>query len=380
MRTVVRQAPGRGAAHRRPGEDPAEARELTGTDLRAHVALLGELSEEDKAAFPAVGRRLLRPQPAGGVLRRRSSSRPSPPGRRSSPATWTRSPACWSTGRPACWSAAATRRPWPGRCASCSPTRRGARSSRARGAEVAAGYDWDVLARRILAVYETVVLPDGGEVTAGDDDDFPADAPTGAWSSFLRSGAAASLTSRDARRLAADGRRRAAGPRRLDRLDPDAAAAARGPGRPGVDRPSTRSCSGGPGWPRSWPATFPAAVGEDRADYLAAFAADARAARSTATASWPRTCSGGSSGSCPPSCPASPAALRTDLAGTATRVGAGPPVLQRRRPRHPGPAAAPAAPRAAPARRAGRCPGTSTSTTASGTSPARTDGAGNQRR
>ena len=53
---------------------------------------------------------------------------------------------------------------------------------------MAAGYDWDVLARRILAVYETVVLPDGGEVTAGDDDDFPEDAPTGAWSSFLRRG------------------------------------------------------------------------------------------------------------------------------------------------------------------------------------------------
>ena len=28
----------------------------------------------------------------------------------------------------------------------------------ARGAEVAAGYDWTVLARRILAVYETVML------------------------------------------------------------------------------------------------------------------------------------------------------------------------------------------------------------------------------
>ncbi len=39
----------------------------------------------------------------------------------------------------------------------------------ARGAGVAAEYDWDVLARRILAVYETVLTP-GGEVLAGDDD------------------------------------------------------------------------------------------------------------------------------------------------------------------------------------------------------------------
>jgi phosphatidylinositol alpha-mannosyltransferase len=45
----------------------------------------------------------------------------------------------------------------------------------AGGAAVAAGYDWDVLARRILAVYETVLPPEGGEVTAEEDDEtFPA--------------------------------------------------------------------------------------------------------------------------------------------------------------------------------------------------------------
>ena len=45
----------------------------------------------------------------------------------------------------------------------------------AGGARVAAAYDWDVLARRILAVYETVLPPDGGEVTVGEDDEtFPA--------------------------------------------------------------------------------------------------------------------------------------------------------------------------------------------------------------
>jgi phosphatidyl-myo-inositol alpha-mannosyltransferase len=45
-----------------------------------------------------------------------------------------------------------------------------------------------VLVRRVLAVYETVLLPGGGEVTADEDDDFPDAPPTGAgaWSSFLR--------------------------------------------------------------------------------------------------------------------------------------------------------------------------------------------------
>jgi phosphatidylinositol alpha-mannosyltransferase len=40
----------------------------------------------------------------------------------------------------------------------------------ARGREVAAGYDWSVVARRVLEVYETVVLPGSGAVTASDDD------------------------------------------------------------------------------------------------------------------------------------------------------------------------------------------------------------------
>ena len=40
----------------------------------------------------------------------------------------------------------------------------------ARGREAAWAYDWSVVARRVLAVYETVVLPGGGAVTASDDD------------------------------------------------------------------------------------------------------------------------------------------------------------------------------------------------------------------
>ena len=50
MRTVVRKHPGAQLLVAGRG-DPAEARQLIGEDLQAHVALLGELSEEDKAAF-----------------------------------------------------------------------------------------------------------------------------------------------------------------------------------------------------------------------------------------------------------------------------------------------------------------------------------------
>ena len=49
----------------------------------------------------------------------------------------------------------------------------------ARGAAVAARYDWQALTRRILAVYETVLPPGGGVVTAGPEDHFPAVPPTG---------------------------------------------------------------------------------------------------------------------------------------------------------------------------------------------------------
>jgi phosphatidylinositol alpha-mannosyltransferase len=47
----------------------------------------------------------------------------------------------------------------------------------ATGRRVAAGYDLDVLARRILAVYETVIPAGASAVTAGEDDEFPAVPP-----------------------------------------------------------------------------------------------------------------------------------------------------------------------------------------------------------
>jgi phosphatidylinositol alpha-mannosyltransferase len=52
------------------------------------------------------------------------------------------------------------------------PARRAALS--AAGREAAAEYDWQVVARRVLAVYETVALPGAGVVTAAGDDEVAA--------------------------------------------------------------------------------------------------------------------------------------------------------------------------------------------------------------
>jgi phosphatidylinositol alpha-mannosyltransferase len=171
MRTVVRQHPGARLLIAGRG-DAADLRELMGEDLRAHVALLGELPEPDKAAFlrsvdiycapnllgESFGVVLIEALAAGapivasdldafakvledgavGVLVRRGDS------------------------------AALAR----ALCELLSdPDRRAALSE--GGPRAAAVYDWAVLARRILAVYETVVPPGGSVVTAADDDDFP---------------------------------------------------------------------------------------------------------------------------------------------------------------------------------------------------------------
>ena len=173
MRAVVRRHPGARLLVAGRG-DADEIRELIGPDLRAHVSLLGELSEADKAAFlrsvdvycapnllgESFGVVLIEALAAGapivasdldafarvlehgdaGVLVRR--------------------------GDPAALSRAL--------CELLADRERLAALS-AGGAGAAAAYDWDVLARRILAVYETVLLAGSGEVTAGEDDgEFPA--------------------------------------------------------------------------------------------------------------------------------------------------------------------------------------------------------------
>jgi phosphatidylinositol alpha-mannosyltransferase len=167
MRTVQRRHPGVRLLIAGRG-DAEEARALIGADLQASVALLGELSEEDKGAFlrsvdvycapnllgesfgviliealaagaPIVAsdldafKRVLDDGAAGVLVRR---------------------------GDPPALAGAL--------CALLDDPDRRAELS-ARGAVAAAGYDWDVLARRILAVYETVVVPDGGPVVAEDE-------------------------------------------------------------------------------------------------------------------------------------------------------------------------------------------------------------------
>ncbi|MDP9430172.1 MAG: glycosyltransferase family 4 protein [Actinomycetota bacterium] len=168
MRTVVRRHPGAQLLIAGRG-DPDAVRELLGEDLAPHVSLLGELTEAEKGAFlrsvdvycapnllgESFGIVLIEALAAGapivasdldafaavledgaaGVLVRRGDAR--------------------DLARALCDLLA-------------DPQRRARMSG--TGRRVAAEYDWSVVARRVLAVYETVVLPGGGGVTASDDD------------------------------------------------------------------------------------------------------------------------------------------------------------------------------------------------------------------
>jgi phosphatidyl-myo-inositol alpha-mannosyltransferase len=171
MRTVVRQHPGARLLIAGRG-DAGDLGQLVGDDLRPHVALLGELSEPDKAAFlrsvdvycapnllgESFGVVLIEALAAGApivasdldafarVLEDGAAGVLVPRG-----------------------DAAALARAL---CALLADPERRAELSEG-GPRAAAAYDWGVLARRILAVYETVLPPGGSVVTAGDDHDFP---------------------------------------------------------------------------------------------------------------------------------------------------------------------------------------------------------------
>jgi len=172
MRAVVRRHPGARLLIAGRG-DPTAVRALIGENLRPHVALLGELCEEDKAAFlrsvdvycapnllgESFGVVLIEALAAGAPIvasdldafaRVLEDGTAGVLVRRGDPAGLAR----------ALYELLAD------------PDRRAWLSE--NGARVAAGYDWEVLARRILAVYETVLPPEGGGVTAVDDDEFPA--------------------------------------------------------------------------------------------------------------------------------------------------------------------------------------------------------------
>jgi glycosyltransferase involved in cell wall biosynthesis len=168
MRTVVRQYPGAHLLVAGRG-DVAELQEQIGPDLRAHVAVLGELSEADKAAFLRSVDVYCAPNLLGesfGVIliEALAAGAPIVASDLDAFAKVLEDGAAGELVRRG--DAAALARAL---CALLAdPARREELST--RGARVAAGYDWSVIARRILAVYETVVPPGGGEVTAGDDE------------------------------------------------------------------------------------------------------------------------------------------------------------------------------------------------------------------
>jgi phosphatidylinositol alpha-mannosyltransferase len=177
MRTVVRRYPGARLLIAGRG-DAAEVQELIGEDLRPHVALLGVLSEEDKAAFlrsvdiycapnllgESFGVILIEALAAGAPIIASDLDAFARVLDDGSAGVLVRRGDAGALARALCALIA-------------DPDRRAELS--ARGSEVAADYDWDVLASRILAVYETVLPADGGEVLVGDDDEALPELPAG---------------------------------------------------------------------------------------------------------------------------------------------------------------------------------------------------------
>jgi phosphatidyl-myo-inositol alpha-mannosyltransferase len=172
MRTVVRRHPGARLVIAGRG-DAADVRDLIGEDLRPHVALLGEISEADKAAFLRSVDVYCAPNLLGesfGVVLIEALAAGAPIVASDLDA-FSRVLEDGAAGVLVPRGDAVAL----GRALSdllADPARRGELSE--FGARVAASYDWQVLARRILAVYETVVPPGGAVVTASEDDDFPA--------------------------------------------------------------------------------------------------------------------------------------------------------------------------------------------------------------
>src|SRR3954447_19010695 len=173
MRTVVRRYPGAQLLVAGRG-DAEELREEIGPELRASVAVLGELSEPDKAAFLRSVDVYCAPNLLGesfGVILIEALAAGAPIVASDLDA-FARVLEDGAAG-------VLVRRGDAAALAQAllvlldDPARREQLSR--RGRDVAAGYDWSVIARRILAVYETVVAPGGGEVRAGDDE--PPDLP-----------------------------------------------------------------------------------------------------------------------------------------------------------------------------------------------------------
>jgi phosphatidylinositol alpha-mannosyltransferase len=170
MRRVVRTHPGAQLLIAGRG-NAAELARLVGEDLQPHVALLGELSEADKAAFLRSVDVYCAPNLLGesfGVILIEALAAGAPIiasdlDSFASVLQGGRAGVLVPRGNPAALARGLTE-------LLGDPRRRAELS--ARGADVAAAYDWQVVAGRIVAVYETVVQPGGGAVTATDDEEL----------------------------------------------------------------------------------------------------------------------------------------------------------------------------------------------------------------
>jgi phosphatidyl-myo-inositol alpha-mannosyltransferase len=184
MRTVVRRHPGAQLLIAGRG-DADELRKLVGPDLQPHVALLGPLTETDKAAFLRSVDVYCAPNLLGesfGVILIEALAAGAPIVASDLDAF----ASVLEGGR----CGVLVPRGDPGELARAlselvaDPDRRAELAD--RGRRRAAEYDWAVLARRILTVYETVVPPGGGEVTAVDDDELVLGTPARAVRRWVR--------------------------------------------------------------------------------------------------------------------------------------------------------------------------------------------------
>jgi phosphatidylinositol alpha-mannosyltransferase len=169
MRTVVRDQPGARLLVAGRG-DPEEFADLVGPDLASNVTLLGELSEPDKAAFLRSVDVYCAPNLLGesfGVILLEAMAAGAPVvasdldafGRVLADGT---AGVLVPRGDAAALAAALTG-------LLTDPGRRAVLT--AAGRQAVAGYDWSVVAQRILAVYETVAPSGGAGVTASTADD-----------------------------------------------------------------------------------------------------------------------------------------------------------------------------------------------------------------
>jgi phosphatidyl-myo-inositol alpha-mannosyltransferase len=176
LRTLVREHPGARLLIAGRG-DADELEQLVGDDLRPRVTLLGEVSEADKAALLRSVDVYCAPNLLGesfGVILIEAMAAGAP-----IVASDLDAFARVLDGGEA---GVLVRRGDPAELARAlgdliaDPVRRAQLS--AAGRRPAAAYDWQVLARRILAVYETVVPPGSAGVTAQDAADFPGVPPS----------------------------------------------------------------------------------------------------------------------------------------------------------------------------------------------------------